>query len=107
MCDYVIEDRVRADCVWCNTGCQVVRVRQTSPVNCTEHNTSLVHHIGECRTRRGTWLDIIRLVCIRTLGPGEEITYFYGNRLYIMDEIGPVPAGKVNTKAGFSLHEEV
>ena len=49
----------------------------------------------------------VRLVCIRPLGPGEEITYFYGNRLYIMDEIGPVPAGKVNTKDGFSLHEEV
>ena len=51
--------------------------------------------------------DRIRLVCIRPLGPGEEITYFYGSRLYAMTGIGPEPAGKVDTKAGRSLHEEV
>ena len=49
----------------------------------------------------------IRLVCIAPLGPGDEITYFYGNRLYVMTGIGPVPARKVNTKAGPKVHDEV
>ena len=38
--------------------------------------------------------------------PAEEITYFYGNRLYVMAGIGPVPAGQVNIKAGPSSREE-
>ena len=51
-------------------------------------------------------MDHIRLVCIRSLGPGEEITYFYGNRLHVIVGIGPVPAGKVDVKADYSLHVE-
>ena len=102
MCEYAIADRVRADCAW------VPDCKSASDITCklyrAQHSVSPSHR---CVQDLPGDKDRIRLVCIRPLGPGEEITYFYGSRLYAMTGIGPEPAGKVDTKAGRSLHEEV
>ena len=99
-CDYAIADHARVDCVWV-PGC-----KSAPDIACklyrAQHSLTPSHKCVQDKT-----LDRIRLVCIRPMGPGEEITYFYGNRLYVMAGIGPVPAGQVNIKAGPSSHEEV
>ena len=104
MCDYAIADRVRAECAW------VPNCKSASDIICkfyrAQHSVSPSHRCLQGPNHRGD-MERIRLVCIRPLGPGEEITYFYGNRLYAMTGIGPVPVGKVDTKAGRSFQEEV
>ena len=99
-CDYAVVDHARVDCVWV-PGCE-----SASDIACklyrAQHSLRPSHKCVQDKTS-----DRIRLVCIRPMGPAEEITYFYGNRLYVMAGIGPVPAGQVNIKAGPSSHEEV
>ena len=101
--DYAIEDRARPDCVW------VPACTSVSNISCklykAQHSVNPSHKIVQDRLPGGA--ERIRLVCIAPLGPGQEITYFYGNRLYAMAEIGPVPARKVNTNAGPKIHDDV
>ena len=103
MFDYAIEDRARPDCVW------VPACTSVSNISCklykAQHSVNPSHKIVQDRLPGGA--ERIRLVCIAPLGPGQEITYFYGNRLYTMAEIGPVPARKVNTNAGPKIHDDV
>ena len=63
---------------------------QTSQSVTQRQRVNPSHKIVQDRQPGGA--EHIRLVCIRPLGPVEEITYFYGNRLYVMTGIGPVPA---------------
>ena len=103
MFDYAIQNRVRPDCVWVPASASV------SNVSCklykAQHSVNPSHKIVQDCKPGGA--ERIRLVCIRPLGPGDEITYFYGNRLYVMTGIGPGPARTVNTNAGPKLHDEV
>ena len=103
MFDYAIQDRVRPDCVW------VPACTSVSNVSCkvykAQHSLNPSHKIVQDRQPGDT--ARMRLVCIRPLGPGDEITYFYGNRLYVMTGIGPGPARTVKTNAGPKLHDEV
>ena len=103
MFDYAIQDRVRPDCVWVpactsvsNVSCKVYKAQHSLNPS---HKIVQDRHPGDAAS--------IRLVCIRPLGPGDEITYFYGNRLYVMTGIGPGPARTVKTNAGPKLHDEV
>lgn len=103
MFDYAIQDRTRSDCVW------VPACASAANISCklykAQHSVNPSHKIVQDHKLGGE--ERIRLVCITPLGPGDEITYFYGNRLYVMTGIGPVPARKVNTKAGPKVHDEV
>ena len=101
MFDYTISHRVRSDCVWVSADKSVSDIT----VNCI----IMCHLIRLCRItsrvmQNGTHTTFVYHII---LGSDDEITYFYGNLLYVLAGIGPVPAGNVNTKSGPSLHDEV